>query len=135
MFDLREKVARLVDQDGYWQRLDACNHALDTVAMTDEQRRQLTKVRDDEHRATAESSAIASAILQALSEALLSEEAVTAGARGLTGARWEVGHRIVQGEKLGAKETARIEAHATLAAVLSVVTGKVVGRDQGGADG
>ena len=79
MTSLREEIARLVDQDGYWQRMDGCSHALDTVTMTDDQRRQLTEVRDDERRMTAESSAIASAIIQLITTRLTSEEAVTAG--------------------------------------------------------
>ncbi|PIB91240.1 hypothetical protein [Caulobacter sp. FWC2] len=63
----------------------------------------------------------ADAIIATLRDALLSDEVVEVGARGLTGARWEVGHRIVKGEKLGAKETARIESHATLSAACAVL--------------
>lgn len=51
----REAVARIVDHEGYWERLDSCNHALDTVQMSDDSRRALTAVRDDELRGTAES--------------------------------------------------------------------------------
>lgn len=76
MRSLKEEIARLVDQDGYWQRMDGCNHALNTVSMSDDQRRQLTEVRDDEHRLTSESNAVASAILALIRDRLLSEEAV-----------------------------------------------------------
>jgi hypothetical protein len=119
--DLQEEIARLVDQNGYWQRMDGCNHALNTVTMTDEQRCKLIEVRDDEHRATAESSAIASAIIQAITSRLLSEEAVTSAAMGLTGARWDNGHKIVTGAKLSAREMAAIEARAALSSALERV--------------
>lgn len=59
----REAVARIVDHEGYWERLDSCNHALATVQMSDDSRRALTAVRDDELRATAESLGKADAIL------------------------------------------------------------------------
>lgn len=58
----REAVARIADHEGYWERLDSCNHALDTVQMNDDSRRALTAVRDDELRGTAESLAKADAI-------------------------------------------------------------------------
>lgn len=59
----REAYARIIDHEGYWERLDSCNHAMATVQMTDDQRRQLTEVRDCELRGTAESLAKADAIL------------------------------------------------------------------------
>ena len=59
----REAVARIVDHEGYWERLDSCNHALATVKMDAHQRHALTAVRDDEQRGTAESLAKADAIL------------------------------------------------------------------------
>lgn len=61
--DEREEIARIIDHEGYWERLDSCNHALATVSMTDDQRRALTAVRDDELRGTASSLAKADAIL------------------------------------------------------------------------
>lgn len=61
--DDREEIARIIDHEGYWERLDSCNHALATVSMTDDQRRALTAVRDDELRGTASSLAKADAIL------------------------------------------------------------------------
>lgn len=87
--DVREKVARIVDHEGYWERLDSCNHALTTVQMSDESRRALTAVRDDEQRATAESLAKADSIITLLRDALLSDEVVGAGARGLDPAIWK----------------------------------------------
>lgn len=60
---VREAVARIIDHEGYWERLDGCNHALSTVQMSEDSRRALTAVRDDELRATAESLAKADAIL------------------------------------------------------------------------
>lgn len=63
MTDDREEIARIIDHEGYWERLDSCNHALATVSMTDDQRRALTAVRDDELRGTASSLAKADAIL------------------------------------------------------------------------
>lgn len=63
MGDDREEIARIIDHEGYWERLDSCNHALATVSMTDDQRRALTAVRDDELRGTASSLAKADAIL------------------------------------------------------------------------
>ncbi|MCA0358694.1 MAG: Lar family restriction alleviation protein [Proteobacteria bacterium] len=61
--DDREEIARIIDHEGYWERLDSCNHALATVSMTDDQRRALTAVRDAELRGTASSLAKADAIL------------------------------------------------------------------------
>lgn len=58
----REAVARIVDHEGYWERMDSCNHALSTVQMSDDSRRALTAVRDDELRGTADSLAKADAI-------------------------------------------------------------------------
>lgn len=62
----REEIARVIDPDGYWERLDSCNHALATVQMNDDQRHALTKVRDDELRCTAESLAKADRIIAML---------------------------------------------------------------------
>lgn len=59
----REAIARIIDHEGYWERLDSCNHALETVQMSEDARRALTAVRDDERRGTAESLAKADAIL------------------------------------------------------------------------
>lgn len=87
MGDEREEIARIIDHEGYWERLDSCNHALATVSMTDEQRRALTAVRDDELRGTASSLAKADAIL-ARAQAPAPGEAVAWRTCGMSGDRW-----------------------------------------------
>lgn len=77
MTDEREEIARIIDHEGFWKRLDRCNHALANAAMTDDQRRNLIAVRDDELRGTAESLAKADAIL-----------ARDEGRRGVVGGDW-----------------------------------------------
>lgn len=101
--ELREKVARII-APGAWLNCDQNGRAW---------AEQWTEIAESEEQADA--------ILATLRDALLTDEVVEAGARGMTGARWEVGHRIVNGEKLGAKETARIESHATLSAACAVL--------------
>jgi len=58
-----ERVARLVDHEGYWERLDDLETALNLDHITEDQRRDLSRVRDQELRGTAESLAKAADIL------------------------------------------------------------------------
>jgi hypothetical protein len=53
----------------------------------------------------------------------ITEEAVTAAAMALVGAKWDNGHRIVSGEKLSVREMASIEARAALTAALPLMGG------------
>lgn len=62
-------------------------------------------------------------ILAIFRDALLSEGAVVAAGMGLTGARWDNGHKLVSGEKLSAREMARVEARAALVAALDSIGG------------
>ena len=61
---LRERVARIVDHEGYWERLDNLRLAIRSgAARTDDQQMELCHARDEELAGTEESLAKADAIL------------------------------------------------------------------------
>lgn len=77
---LREAYARIIDHEGYWERLDNLNAAIKSGIASDEQHMELCHVRDQEIIGTEESLAKADAILalpsprsRAEDEALLAE--------------------------------------------------------------
>lgn len=52
---------------------------------------------------------------------MISEKALRAAGMALVGAKWDMGHRLVSGEKLSAIEMAEYEAKAVLKAALPVL--------------
>lgn len=64
---LRERIAREIDHEGYWERLDNLNAAIRAgVASSDDQHMELCHVRDEELAGTEDSLARADAILALL---------------------------------------------------------------------
>lgn len=64
----REEIARIVDHEGFWERLDNLNAVIKSGICSDDQHMELCHVRDEEIAGTEESLTKADAILSLPSE-------------------------------------------------------------------